>query len=77
MSVFIIIILCCFALTNVTLIVFLSLVTYTILFSDMDQIKAHFFGSHAELNKFSIIPRGLGFAELLSEPHNRNELPLS
>lgn len=40
---------------------------------DMDQIKAHFFGSHAEWNKYSVIPRGLGFMELLEMPHDRHE----
>lgn len=40
----------------------------------MDQIKAHFFGSHAEWNKYSVIPRGLGFMELLDMPHDRNVL---
>ena len=41
---------------------------------DMEQIKAHFYGSHAEWNKYSVIPRGLGFLELLDLPHNRDEL---
>lgn len=41
---------------------------------DMDQIKAHFFGSHAEWNKYSVIPRGLGFMELLDMPHDRQDL---
>ena len=41
---------------------------------DMDQIKAHFYGSHAEWNKYSVIPRGLGFMELLDMPHDRDEL---
>ena len=40
----------------------------------MDQIKAHFFGSHAEWNKYSVIPRGLGFMELLDMPHDRDLL---
>jgi glutathionyl-hydroquinone reductase len=40
----------------------------------MEQIKAHFFGSHAEWNKYSVIPRGLGFVELLQMPHNRAQL---
>jgi putative glutathione S-transferase len=31
----------------------------------MEQIKAHFFGPHAEWNKYSVIPRGLGFMRLL------------
>jgi putative glutathione S-transferase len=41
---------------------------------DMEQIKAHFYGSHAEWNKYSVIPRGLGFMELLGMPHDREEL---
>ena len=41
---------------------------------NMEQIKAHFFGSHAEWNKYSVIPRGLGFMELLEMPHSREEL---
>jgi putative glutathione S-transferase len=41
---------------------------------DMEQIKAHFYGSHAEWNKYSIIPRGLGFMELLEMPHDRDVL---
>jgi len=40
---------------------------------DMEQIKAHFFGSHAEWNKYSVIPRGLGFMELLEMPHDRDK----
>eukprot|EP00536_Pseudo-nitzschia_multiseries_P004105 jgi/Psemu1/187342/e_gw1.67.110.1 len=40
----------------------------------MDQIKAHFFGSHAEWNKYSVVPRGLGFMRYLKEPHNRENL---
>jgi len=40
---------------------------------DMEQIKAHFFGSHAEWNKYSVIPRGLGFMELLEMSHDRHE----
>lgn len=41
---------------------------------DMEQIKAHFYGSHAEWNKYSVIPRGLGFMELLDMPHDRHLL---
>lgn len=41
---------------------------------DMEQIKAHFYGSHAEWNKYSVIPRGLGFMELLELPHDRDRL---
>jgi putative glutathione S-transferase len=40
---------------------------------NMEQIKAHFFGSHAEWNKYSVVPRGLGFMELLEMPHHRND----
>jgi len=32
---------------------------------DMDMVKAHYYTSHVELNKFSIIPRGEDFMELL------------
>ena len=39
---------------------------------NMDQIKLHYFCSHPELNKFSIIPQGSGFEELLQQPHNRD-----
>jgi putative glutathione S-transferase len=40
----------------------------------MDQIKAHFFGSHAEWNKYSVVPRGLGFMKQLEVPHNRDQI---
>mmetsp|Transcript_1130 Transcript_1130/g.2602 ORF Transcript_1130/g.2602 Transcript_1130/m.2602 type:complete len:825 (+) Transcript_1130:250-2724(+) len=40
----------------------------------MDQIKAHFFGSHAEWNKYSVVPRGLGFMRYLEMPHDREKL---
>ncbi|OEU21766.1 hypothetical protein FRACYDRAFT_231912 [Fragilariopsis cylindrus CCMP1102] len=40
----------------------------------MDQIKAHFFGSHAEWNKYSVVPRGLGFMRYLDMPHDRDKL---
>jgi putative glutathione S-transferase len=40
---------------------------------NMEQIKAHFFGSHAEWNKYSVVPRGLGFMELLEMPHHRHD----
>jgi putative glutathione S-transferase len=40
----------------------------------MDQIKAHFFGSHAEWNKYSVVPRGLGFMRYLDMPHDREKL---
>jgi glutathionyl-hydroquinone reductase len=41
---------------------------------NMEQIKAHFYGSHAEWNKYSVIPRGLGFMDLLGMPHGREAL---
>jgi len=41
---------------------------------NMEQIKAHFYSSHAEWNKFSIIPKGLGFMRLLRKPHNRDSV---
>jgi glutathionyl-hydroquinone reductase len=38
---------------------------------NMDQIKMHYFCSHPDLNKYSIIPKGSGFEQLLQQPHNR------
>jgi putative glutathione S-transferase len=35
---------------------------------DMDQIKLHYYCSHPDLNKWSIIPRGPDFISLLSAP---------
>ena len=40
---------------------------------EMDQIKAHFFGSHAEWNKYSVVPRGLDFMRYLQMPHDREK----
>mmetsp|Transcript_11320 Transcript_11320/g.16628 ORF Transcript_11320/g.16628 Transcript_11320/m.16628 type:complete len:587 (-) Transcript_11320:9-1769(-) len=40
----------------------------------MEHCKAHFFCSHAEWNKFSIIPKGIGFMDHLEKPHNREEV---
>lgn len=37
----------------------------------MDQIKLHYYASHPDLNKFSIVPRGPNFEALLQQPHNR------
>lgn len=37
----------------------------------MEHCKAHFFCSHAEWNKFSIVPKGLAFLKLLNRPHDR------
>jgi putative glutathione S-transferase len=39
---------------------------------DMEQIKEHYYCSHPNLNKWSIIPRGPDFIKLLAEPHNRD-----
>jgi len=41
---------------------------------DMEQIKAHYYCSHTELNTYSIIPKGPGFMKLLEEPHNHDEM---
>lgn len=42
----------------------------------MDMIKAHYYTSHVELNKYSIIPRGDNFLTLLDQPHNREKIGL-
>jgi len=39
---------------------------------DMEQIKAHYYCSHTELNTWSIIPKGPNFMKLLEEPHDRD-----
>jgi putative glutathione S-transferase len=42
---------------------------------NMEQIKLHYFASHPELNKFSIVPRGPNFEELLQrQPHKREDI---
>jgi putative glutathione S-transferase len=41
---------------------------------NMEQIKAHYYCSHPELNFYSVIPRGPNFIKLLEQPHNRNEM---
>ncbi|KAL7429730.1 hypothetical protein ACHAXM_001862 [Skeletonema potamos] len=38
---------------------------------DMHQIKEHYYCSHPDLNKFSIVPRGPDFERMLQAPHNR------
>lgn len=38
---------------------------------NMEQIKAHYYCSHVELNTYSIVPKGPGFMKMLAEPHNR------
>jgi glutathionyl-hydroquinone reductase len=37
----------------------------------MDQIKLHYFASHPDLNKYSIVPKGPNFEAMLLQPHNR------
>lgn len=41
---------------------------------NMEQIKAHYYCSHVELNTYSIIPRGPDFMKLLEEPHHRKNM---
>jgi putative glutathione S-transferase len=41
---------------------------------NMKQIKMHYYTSHPDLNRWSIIPRGNNFEERLKEPHNRQEV---
>jgi putative glutathione S-transferase len=38
----------------------------------MDQIKEHYYCSHPDLNRWSIVARGPNFIKLLEEPHNRS-----
>lgn len=38
---------------------------------NMQQIKEHYYCSHPDLNKYSIISRGRNFEKLLQEPHDR------
>ena len=41
---------------------------------NMNQIKEHYYCSHPDINKFSIIPKGPDFEKLLKEPHDRERL---
>jgi glutathionyl-hydroquinone reductase len=41
---------------------------------NMKQIKMHYYCSHPDLNKFSIIPKGNDFEGLLKMPHNRDSM---
>ena len=41
---------------------------------DMDQIKTHYYASHPDFNRWSVIPRGPNFMKLLEQPHNREKL---
>ena len=43
---------------------------------NMEQIKAHYYCSHPDLNKFSIIPKGPDFERLLKQPHDRGEFDI-
>eukprot|EP00563_Minutocellus_polymorphus_P004057 CAMPEP_0181043656 /NCGR_PEP_ID=MMETSP1070-20121207/12835_1 /TAXON_ID=265543 /ORGANISM="Minutocellus polymorphus, Strain NH13" /LENGTH=514 /DNA_ID=CAMNT_0023122021 /DNA_START=10 /DNA_END=1554 /DNA_ORIENTATION=+ len=44
---------------------------------DMEQAQAHYYCSHPELNKYSIIPRSKGFIKKLEQPHDRAGLSAS
>ena len=39
---------------------------------NMDQIKEHYYCSHPDLNRWSIVARGPNFIKLLEEPHNHS-----
>ncbi|KAG7374417.1 glutathione S-transferase, C-terminal-like protein [Nitzschia inconspicua] len=41
---------------------------------NMEQIKMHYYCSHPDLNKFSVIPKGNNFEGLLKMPHNRDQI---
>ena len=41
---------------------------------DMHQIKEHYYCSHPDLNKLSIMPRGPDFERILKAPHDRGVL---
>ncbi|KAL7527360.1 hypothetical protein ACHAWF_002149 [Thalassiosira exigua] len=41
---------------------------------NMRQIKEHYYCSHPDYNRWSIVPRGPDFEKLLQEPHNRDRL---
>jgi len=41
---------------------------------NMQQIKEHYYCSHPDLNKFSIVPKGSDFEGLLKKPHNRDTI---
>jgi len=42
---------------------------------NMDQIKTHYYASHPDLNRWSIIPKGCDFVALLEKPHDRDHQP--
>jgi putative glutathione S-transferase len=39
---------------------------------NMEQIKAHYYTSHPQLNIYSVVPRGNDFTKLLEQPHDRD-----
>jgi putative glutathione S-transferase len=41
---------------------------------NMEQIKAHYYTSHPNLNRWSIIPKGADFESLLKQPHDRENM---
>lgn len=41
---------------------------------NMSQIKQHYYCSHPDLNKYSIVPKGPDFEKLLKEPHDRDSV---
>jgi len=41
---------------------------------NMEQIKLHYFASHPDLNKYSIVPKGANTIAKLEEPHNRESV---
>lgn len=41
---------------------------------NMDQIKTHYYCSHPDYNRFSIIPKGPNFEAMLLDPHNRENV---
>lgn len=44
---------------------------------NMGQIKHHYFCSHPDLNKWSIVPRGSDMIKLLEQPHDRDKISYS
>ncbi|AKK02946.1 glutathione S-transferase family protein [Corynebacterium epidermidicanis] len=42
--------------------------------TDLDQVKAHYYGTHTEINPTRVIPKGPRMADLLT-PHDRDRLP--
>ena len=41
---------------------------------NMEQIKLHYFASHPNLNRWSIVPKGRDFVQLLEKPHDRDSI---